>query len=115
MDHRVRVAEAFAKRVANGDLSDNRIVDRIHHQQAFGVDGTSAGTGTYTQRVERRKRIRPKLNASPDFANLRGLLQHLDTKPLSRDRQRRCKPSNAATSDYDGVFATRCVHVASLI
>ena len=41
MDHRVRVAEAFAKRVANGDLSDNRIVDRIHHQQAFGVDGTA--------------------------------------------------------------------------
>ena len=81
MDHRVRVAEAFAKRVANGYLSENRIADRIHRQQAFGVDGTSAGTGTYTQRVERRKRIRPKLNASPDFANLRACSSTLTRNP----------------------------------
>ena len=103
MDHRVRIAEALAERVADRQARDLGRVDRVHQHHPLGVDGTRPGAVADPERVECGERVRTELDAGADLADRRRLFEHLDRTALARERERRGKTADAAAGDQHGV------------
>ena len=75
-------------------------IERVHQHHVVGVNSSGTGNLAYAECIKRRKPIWAQLYACTNFSELRGLLQHLHTKTLTHQRQRRC---NAATGHKYGV------------
>jgi hypothetical protein len=103
MAHRVRIAEAAAKRVTERHVHDFGLVHRILHEDAFGVHRARAGSLADAERVECAECVGAELDARADLADLGGLLEDLYRESLSRKRQRGGKAADAATRNKDRV------------
>jgi len=103
MAHRVRIAEASAKRVTERHVHDFGLVHRIHHEDAFGVHRALARPLADAERVECAECVGAELDARADLADLGGLLEDLYRESLSRKRQRGGKAADAATRNKDRV------------
>ena len=70
VDHRIRVAEATAKRRAHRDAADQGFVKRIEHHPLVGVGGDGTRRLADAQCVEGGEGIRPDLDARADLGRL---------------------------------------------
>src|SRR6185503_6793319 len=73
---------------------------------ALGVDGAGAGALADAQRIERRERVGPELDARADLADLRGLLEDLHAEALAREGERRGHAADAAAGHDHGTRAS---------
>ena len=105
MDHGIRIAEAGAELRAQRHVGHGRSVDRIEQQQAFGVDRARTRTVAHAQRVERRERIRPQLDAGADLVRL---LEHPHSRALLRERERHGQAADAAAGNEHFALRSRC-------
>jgi len=110
VDHRVRIAEAGAKRFADRDAADQRFVDGVVHHHLVGVDGATARPGADAEGVECSERIRSELDAGADLADLGRLLEHLDGKALARKGQCGGEAADAAAGHEHRARQGCCVH-----
>ena len=102
VDHGVRVAEALAEGLAGGDAGDQRLVERVVHHHAVGLDGSATRLLADAERVEGVKGVRAKLDAGANLADRGGLLEHLDREALAHQRERGGEAANAAAGDQHG-------------
>ena len=73
-------------------LADQVLVERVVHHHAVGVT-PAARSPTHAQRVEGVEGVRPQLDASADFADFSGLLQHRDSGSRAGLSCRRRQPA----------------------
>ena len=116
MAHRVGVAEAAAKRLAERHVHDFGFIQRIHHEEAVGVHGARTGALADAERVECGECVGTELDARADLAHLRGLLEDFYRESLSRKGKRGGKAADAATRDKDRVNRARlrCLRIGGL-
>ena len=101
MDHGIGIAEARAERLAEIDMGDLAVGQRIHQAELVDIDRHAARRFADAQPVEAVEGVGPELDAGADLAQLRGLLQHQRGDALLRQRQRRRQAADAAAGDED--------------
>jgi hypothetical protein len=103
MAHGIWIAEAAAERIAQRHVHDLGLVERIHHEDAFGVHRARAGALADAERIECGKCVGAELDAGADLPDLRGLLEDLYCESSSPKRERGGKAADSATRDEDRV------------
>ena len=112
VDHRIRIAEAFAEGLARRDAADQRLVERVVHHHLVGVDGLGARDLADAERVERREAVGSELDAGADLAEFGCLLEHLDRESLSHQREGGGDTADApARDEHPGLCAGCCRHL----
>ena len=108
MHHRIRVAEARAKGLAQINMGDLFGRQRIHQPELIDINRHAARGLADAEIVEGMKRIRPELDAGADFAKRRSLLQQDRADALLRQPERRREAADAAARDQH----RPCIHAA---
>ena len=113
MAHRIRIAKARAKRVADRHRRDFAAVDRVHHHQPIGEHRTPPHRLAHAQRVECGEGVGAELQPGTDLADGGALLQQIDRHADARERQRGRHAADAAADEQDGgrVLRGGCGHV----
>ena len=101
MHHRIGIAEARAKGVAQIDMGDFLGGQRIHQPQLVDIDRHAARGLADAEIVEGMKGVRPELDAGADFAERGGLFQQDRADALLRQPERRREAADAAAGDQD--------------
>src|SRR5260370_26580265 len=105
MHHRIGVAEARAKRVAQIDMGDFLRRQRIHQPELVDIDRHAARGFADAEIIKGMKRVGTELDAGADFAERGSLLQQDGAKTLLREAQGCRKAANAAAGDQHRPFA----------
>src|SRR4030095_1858899 len=112
VDNRVRIVEAAAKRLADGNARDFAAVDRIHHDELIGEYRTAPRTLADTERVHGGKAVGAELQPGADLADFRGLLKNFDAETLLAQRQCGGHAPNAAADDQHRLTMKTSAHRA---
>ena len=107
MDHRVRIAEALAKRLVDRDRGDFLARERVHHHQAVDEDRVALEMLAQPEPIEHVERVGTELDAGPDLAEGWCLLEHARRKAAFGERQRRRQSADAAADYEDGIVLLR--------
>ena len=99
MHHRIGVAEARAKGVAQVDMGDLFGRQRIHQPQLVDIDSHVARGFADAEIIEGMKRVRSELDAGADFAERGSLLQQDRTNAFLCQPKRRGEAADAAARD----------------
>ena len=101
MHHRIGIAEARAKRLAQIDMGDLFGRQRIHQPELIDIDRHASRGLADAEIIEGVERVRPELDAGADLAERRGLFQQDRADALLRQPQRRGEPADAAACNQD--------------
>src|SRR5258708_10647643 len=97
--HRVGIAEAGAKRLAQIDMGDLLGGDSIHQPELIDIDGHISCRLADAEIVEGVKCVGPELDAGADFAEAGSLLQQDRANALLRKAKRGGQPADPAAGD----------------
>ena len=103
VDHRVRVAEAFAERVLDRDIGNHLVTDEIHQDEAIDKNRAIENSVAYPQHIERLEGIRCELDTGANLAELARLFEHGRRNARLRQRKRSREAADATTGDQDVV------------
>src|SRR6266850_1684343 len=106
MHHRIGIAEARTKRIAEIDMGDFLGRQRIHQPKLIDIDRHASCGFANAEIVEGVKRVGPELDTGADFAELRGLFQQDRADAFLRETKRYGEPADSATCDQN----RPCVH-----
>ena len=106
VDHRVRVAEAFAERVLDRDIGNHLVTDEIHQDEAIDKNRAIENSVAYPQHIERLEGIRCELDTGANLAELARLFEHGRRNARLRQRKRsrggcRCHHRRSGCRCYD--------------
>ena len=101
MDHGIGIAVARAERLAEIDVADLAVGQRVHQPELVDIDRHLARGLADAQAIEAVEGVGAELDAGADLAELRGLLQHQRRDVLLRQRQRGRQAADAAAGDED--------------
>jgi hypothetical protein len=85
--------------VAHRHRRDLGLIDGVHHDEAVGVHGARTCAVADAERIERGECVGAELDARADLADVRGLLEDLDRKPLPGERERGGKTADTSARD----------------
>ena len=103
----VGIAEAGAKPVAEIDVADLAVGQRIHQPQPIDIDRHAARRLADAEPVETVEGVGAELDAGANLAEAARLLQHLRGDALLGERQRRRESADAAAGDEDPIGGHR--------
>ncbi len=101
MHHRIGIAEARAKRLAQIDMGDLFGGQRVHQPELVDIDRHAARGFADAEIVEGVERVGPKLDAGADLAERGRLFQQDRADALLREPERRGEAADAAARDQD--------------
>ena len=107
MDDGVGIAETRAKLVAEVDVADLAIGQRVHQPELVDIDRHAARRSANPKMVEAMKGIGPELNTRADLAEAVGLLEDLRGDALLGQGQRRRQSADAAPGDENPIWGHR--------
>ena len=107
MNHRIGIAEAGAKGLAQIDMGDFLGGQRIHQPELVDIDRHAARGLADAEIVEGMERVGPELDAGADLAERGGLFQQDRADALLREPERRGEAADAAARDQHGSRAQR--------
>ena len=107
MDHRIGIAEAGAKRLAQIDMGDFLRRQRVHQPELVDIDRHAARGLADPEIVEGMERVGAKLDAGADFAERGGFFQQDRADALLREPERGGEAADAAARDQYGSRARR--------
>ena len=110
VDHRIRPAKMVAERLSGLNMHHLFAAYRIHHGDMVGKDRPLAGDCADAEAVQRRERVRAKLDPGADFADFMRLFQQHHFDALARQRERRGRSANTTA---DNNCSHHFCHVAS--
>ena len=109
MHHRIGIAEARAKRLAQIDMGDLLGGQRIHQPELVDIDRHAARGLADAEIIEGVERVGPELDAGADLAERRGLFQQDRADAFLRQPQRRGEAADAAACDQDRLCAAAAI------
>ena len=101
MHHRIGIAEARAKSLAQIDMADLLGRQRIHQAQLIDIDRHAARRLADAEIVEGMERVGPELDAGADLAERGSLFQQDRADALLRQPERGGEAADATARDQD--------------
>ncbi|MGX1336670.1 hypothetical protein AB7M73_001930 [Bradyrhizobium japonicum] len=105
VNHGVGIAEAPAEIVGQIDIGDLLRRDCVHQAEPVDEDGDRACSIAELEAIEGVKRVGAELDARADLLVARRALEDRDLETLPCQRDRGCKPADAAACNDDGILS----------
>ena len=107
MDDGIGIAEAGAEFLAEVDVTDLAVGQRVHEPELVDIDGHATRRLSHAKMIEAVEGVGPELDAGTDLAEAAGFLEDLRGNALLGKRQRRRQSADAATGYENPIWVHR--------